>query len=113
MTELPDCQACGRCCGVFEIEVLPDDAVPVRFTRSVRRAMGWASWEADLGIRRMAVDEGRCRCLKGVFDERVSCTIYDKRPVACRDFKRGSSDCHDARETFFCWRGPVIPLSSR
>ncbi|CAB4136122.1 Putative zinc- or iron-chelating domain containing protein [uncultured Caudovirales phage] len=43
----------------------------------------------------------RCAALSGVVGESVSCTIYENRPQACRQFKAGSLLCLEARQSFY------------
>ncbi len=98
-----DCQACGACCIVAgPVTVSPRDTqVPRYLTASVRRTVGFASFEADEGVRRMASDAtGRCRALKGTAGQSCRCGIYDKRPGVCRAFKAGDEGCLEARQRF-------------
>jgi Fe-S-cluster containining protein len=95
-----DCQSCGACCVVAgPVGVYPDDTqVPRHLTASVRRVVGFASYEADEGVRRMASDAtGRCRALKGTTGETCGCGIYERRPRVCRTFQAGSDDCRESR----------------
>jgi Fe-S-cluster containining protein len=43
----------------------------------------------------------RCVALSGVVGESVSCTIYENRPQACRQFKAGSALCLEARKSYY------------
>ena len=94
-----DCQACGACCvAAGPVAVQPHDTqVPRRRTRSVRRMVGFASFEADLGVRCMKADDGRCGALVGQPGSRVACGIYDRRPSVCAEFQPGSGYCLEAR----------------
>lgn len=95
-----DCQACGACCvAAGPVAVYPaDERVPRHRTRSVRRMIGFASYEADDGVRCMkSDDDGRCGALKGQPGIAVTCGIYDRRPAVCADFQPGSAFCRDAR----------------
>jgi uncharacterized protein len=97
MTEL-DCQKCGACCvAEWQIPVEHGDDVPKRYTRSTRNVIGFASWEAEDGIRRMHKIGDRCAALKGKVGN-CSCKIYARRPQACIDFEPGNSRCLDLRE---------------
>jgi uncharacterized protein len=98
MSEDLDCQSCGACCVINEggVTVEKYDTTPKYLTRSVRNVMGWASWEADVGVRRMASKDGACIALQRD-GSKCSCSIYDRRPKACRLFERGSQECLDAR----------------
>lgn len=94
-----DCRSCGACCiAAGPVAVSPSDVqVPRHRTRSVRRMVGFASFEADDGVRCMKADDGRCAALKGQPGTNVSCAIYDCRPTVCADFQPGSQYCRDAR----------------
>lgn len=95
-----DCRSCGACCiAAGPVAVAPDDVqVPRRRTRSVRRMIGFASFDADDGVRCMAHDrDGRCAALKGRPGTSVACAIYDRRPTVCATFQPGGKHCRDAR----------------
>ena len=98
MGRVLDCQACGACCVTAgEVCVQPSDATPRHLTRSVRGAMGFASWEADEGLRRMArAENDACVSLRKSGDT-WRCSIYDRRPAVCREFLPGAADCLAAR----------------
>jgi Fe-S-cluster containining protein len=111
-----DCQACGACCvAAGPVAVYPADVrVPRHRTRSVRRMVGFASYEADDGVRCMkADDDGRCGALKGQPGIAVSCGIYDRRPAVCADFQPGSDFCRDARRNAGAYYGRVLPVPSQ
>jgi Fe-S-cluster containining protein len=97
-----DCKACGACCveaGPVTVRPETDVTVPARLTRSVRRCMGYASWEADFGVRQMATHlGGRCKALKGQVMKDCHCGIYERRPAVCRAFEPGSEGCLASRE---------------
>ncbi len=95
----PDCRGCGACCAYFhQVPVLMVDATP--------RALTWAVWdEADregekLRWLRREPAEGRCVALDGPVGGRVSCSIYELRPQACREFEAGSDRCHALRRMY-------------
>ena len=95
-----DCLRCGICCVEYAgaVAVEPSDQVPHYLTRSVRGVIGFASWEED-SMRRMASKDGRCIALRGEVGKACHCSIYSRRPVACRDFEVGSHACLKARES--------------
>jgi len=97
MAEL-DCLACGACCThAGEVIVAPDENVPRHLTRSVRHMMGFASWEAEDGVRIMTRrDCGTCSALSLRKGQNV-CRIYDRRPAVCRAFAPGTAECTEAR----------------
>ena len=83
LDDLPACSGCGICCHlVAELAPLVDDHVPEELV--VEHA----------GIRCMDQrGNGACVALDPV--TRL-CTIYERRPQVCRDFKRGESLCRTA-----------------
>ena len=96
-----DCRSCGACCAeAGTVVVRPEDKqVPRYLTRSVRRRIGFASYEADEGVRQMnALVGGRCQALRGEIGTDCKCSIYDRRPAVCREFEPGSDGCLAARE---------------
>ena len=90
-----DCQRCGACCrngaenqreGVDEwVEVGADEAL-------ARRQRGAAllvrNEEGTLHLR--MVDGGRCIALRGSIGRRVRCSIYEARPMVCREYDAGT-----------------------
>lgn len=75
MTELPPCLGCGRCCTLLVEIVGGIDDVPD---------------ELLLGVYMRRVN-GKCVALT---PERT-CSIYDNRPLECRQFKRGCQHCRE------------------
>lgn len=76
------CKGCGRCCRDFFVEIVGGvDDIPDRYVE-------WNdSNGADGMIRRK---NGTCLAL----DEKTNlCTIYDRRPLVCKQFKKGSAEC--------------------
>jgi Fe-S-cluster containining protein len=101
-----DCQTCGACCCntdenraeeyVDYVEVKP--RMPLSRHPSLLRRLTVVN---DKGERHMKLRgaEQRCVALEGTLGKRVSCTIYDLRPAACRTVKPGSKEClRDRRE---------------
>jgi len=91
------CRRCGACC-------MPELRLPFyvgltgadlrRLTpRSRSRHVGRASLLTKLD------PVGRCVCiaLRGTVGRRVWCTIYARRPGACRRLTRGGAACRKAR----------------
>jgi Fe-S-cluster containining protein len=85
-TDLPPCIGCGSCCHlVVELTPLVDD-VPESFVV-----------EHD-GVRCMdQLGDGACVALDPASG---SCTIYERRPRTCREFRRGESLCRRALQRF-------------
>ena len=96
------CIACGACCATYRV-VFPlaetDQAsgrgVPVDLTEQLNARLC-----CMLGTRQRP---RRCVALQGTVGERVACSIYARRPGACRAFApnaaadRGDMRCGDAR----------------
>ena len=101
-----DCQTCGACCCNTDENRAEEYLDYVEVTR---RAL--LQKRPDL-IRRLTVVNGqgerhmklkgpeqRCAALEGTLGVRVSCSVYELRPPACRTVKPGSREClRDRRE---------------
>jgi Fe-S-cluster containining protein len=61
-----------------------DGSVPVEFTIQDR----WGGWVM------LRLDDGWCAALDR---HTMKCTIYERRPIICRDYQAGGSDCVDQR----------------
>lgn len=109
-----DCQHCGACCttDLWAIVVNPGDSTPRHLSLSVRKRVGFASWEADEGIRMMRAPEGRCISLQGEIGASVRCSCYSRRPSNCREFEPGSAGCVQARQHFGLV-GDAMPFAER
>ena len=84
-----DCQTCGACCreAYDSTEVEPEDPFAHAHPELLQERMG---------ALQLLRNGGWCACLTRV-DGRFACTHYTVRPQTCRDFTRGSANCHDAR----------------
>ena len=93
--DLPLCTACGKCCHLL-VELSPLlDNVPEEFVVEHE------------GIRCMDQHgDGACVALDPATQ---LCTIYERRPQVCRDFKRAESLC---RRAVFGRRGSLAPADS-
>ena len=81
---LPDtkvtCANCEACCCRLEVMLITDTGVPDHF-------VAIDQW----GGRSMArLDDGWCAALDR---NTMLCTIYEKRPMVCRDFEMGEYEC--------------------
>jgi hypothetical protein len=86
-----DCLACGACCAFSESwpafigdrdgEGIPDDLI-------------------DFERERMQCYCDRCSALVGDIGSRAQCSVYENRPLVCREFQSGSEDCIIARRRF-------------
>lgn len=99
-----DCQSCGACCvgnldaksyvHLFDVDVarLPAEwrgrLVPLRPIAGAAPFALATHDSAGLDV---------CVALRGVVGDRVSCSIYEARPDACRGFEPGARGCLEAR----------------
>ena len=92
MTELAEsiCKSCGACCATsanwprFSLET--DEALALIPEALVSPGLGGMRCTGD-----------RCNALHGVVGRRTSCSIYDVRPIVCRDCRIGDPECLLAR----------------
>jgi Fe-S-cluster containining protein len=47
----------------------------------------------------MLMKDGHCTCLEGNIGD-CRCTIYEARPMSCRDFEPGDGPCTEKRSEF-------------
>jgi len=102
------CQACGACCvSPYDSETyvyIGDDDIRrlrVAYTeRTVKRLVGAMTKPYERGLNTKKNKQGHITCisLRGSVGRQCSCSIYDARPEACRDFKPGEYACKAARE---------------
>lgn len=106
------CCNCGACCVTYritlpriELDSAPGGWVPTDLT---------TPYTATTACMREHPDHpGRCIALAGQVGHEVSCTIYERRPGACRDFAPlsaiaiGDDACDEARR-----RCGLTPLAS-
>lgn len=75
------CHKCGHCC-TYRAELVPGlDDIPENLTEFIE--------EDGRAIEVMKMVNGKCIAL----DDNARCTIYDKRPLECRQFRPGESRC--------------------
>lgn len=88
----PDCGSCGACCQSPDPGAL-GWAGPL--TAAEQEQLPRPDWLHRLGGASvvMAAVGGTCVALQGVVGQRVRCTIYEQRPIACRAFAAGSAAC--------------------
>lgn len=94
----PDCQTCGACCATFDVWLMDSDLD--RFERSpnllhltvIPPGGAAGQWR----FMRRDDKTGQCVALEGGLRS-CRCTIYEHRPMLCRDFEAGSEDCLEAR----------------
>ena len=97
---IPDCQTCGACCQA-------PIAVGVRHTESVSPELYWdittESENGEIVVDRYLRRNGEtlsCAALEGAIGGHVVCTIYEDRPLMCRQFEAGSDKCHELRRAY-------------
>ena len=86
-----DCLACGACCaysdswpafiGEGDCDGIPDDLI-------------------DFDNGRMLCHDNRCSALAGEVGSSAQCSVYERRPLVCREFQSGSEDCIMVRRSF-------------
>ena len=86
-----DCVACGACCAYSESwpvfigdgdgDGIPDDLI-------------------DFDHERMQCYGDRCSALVGEIGALAKCSVYENRPLVCREFQSGSEDCVMVRRSF-------------
>ena len=78
------CSNCQACCCRLEVMIITDTGVP-------EHHIAYDEWGGQT-MRRL--DDGWCSALDR---QTLMCTIYDKRPLICRDFEMASTECATER----------------
>lgn len=92
-----DCRDCEAVCCRLTVVLMPDDHVPSRYVA-----------RDDSGLEVMARgDDGWCKALDR---NTLRCTIYEQRPVICRDFTMGGPYCCDERAAWHRRSAVGIPI---
>ncbi len=78
------CANCRACCCRLEVMLITDTGVPDRFIEIDK----WGS------MRMARLEDGWCAALDR---DSMLCTIYDKRPLICREFEMGEYECIEER----------------
>jgi Fe-S-cluster containining protein len=79
------CSTCQACCCRLEVMLITDTGVPERYIEE-------DSW----GSRVMArLDDGWCAALNR---DTMMCSIYENRPLICREFEMGAFECRTERK---------------
>ncbi|WP_295893301.1 YkgJ family cysteine cluster protein [uncultured Vibrio sp.] len=79
------CSNCQACCCRLEVVILTDTGVP-------EHHIAYDRWGGETMLR---LDDGWC---SAVDRETLMCTIYENRPLICREFEMGSYECRDERD---------------
>lgn len=102
MTTAPDdtldCLQCGACCrtGADGRILIPEEDL-LRWRRAGRHDIADAVQPGHFGLVAFATtDAGACVHL-GTSASPHACQIYEDRGTTCRDFERGSPQCHEFR----------------
>ncbi|MCL6416641.1 YkgJ family cysteine cluster protein [Aestuariirhabdus sp. Z084] len=82
------CSRCQACCCQLEVMLITDTGVPERFIDTDR----WG------GMTMARLDDGWCAALDR---DTMSCTIYELRPLICREFEMGSAECVVERTAYY------------
>ncbi|MCG6199992.1 YkgJ family cysteine cluster protein [Psychromonas antarctica] len=74
------CANCEACCCRLEVMIITDTGVPDNYIKTDR-------WGGQTMAR---LDDGWCAALDR---NTMRCTIYEKRPLICREFEMGETEC--------------------
>lgn len=74
------CSTCQACCCRLEVMLITETGVPERYIET-------DAWGGQVMAR---LDDGWCAALDR---ETLMCSIYDQRPLICREFAMGGDDC--------------------
>lgn len=89
ITLLPEpaktCATCLACCCRLEVMLVTDTGVPDRF-------IDIDEWGGQVMAR---LDDGWCAALDR---NTLLCKIYEQRPLICREFEMGESECITERK---------------
>lgn len=78
------CATCRACCCKLEVMLITETGVPDYYIEI-------DAWGGEVMMR---LEDGWCAALDR---ETYMCTIYEKRPLICREFETGSAECLDER----------------
>jgi uncharacterized protein len=70
----------------MEVLLMGDDDIPMELTVEDQ----WGGWVM------LRLDDGWCAATDR---NTMSCTIYERRPIICRDYQMGKSDCLGERSS--------------
>lgn len=79
------CANCLACCCRLEVMLVTDTGVPDRY-------IDIDAWGGQVMAR---LDDGWCAALDR---KTLLCTIYEQRPLICREFAMGESECITERK---------------
>ncbi len=81
------CSSCEAICCRMEVMIITDTGVPDRFIKTDK-------WGGETMSR---LGDGWCAALDR---NTMLCSIYDNRPLICREFAMGESECIEARNDY-------------
>jgi uncharacterized protein len=84
---LPTCANCQACCCRLEVMLITDTGVPEEYIATDK-------WGGQVMHR---LDDGWCAALDR---DTLMCTIYDNRPLICREFEMGEYECLAERKLY-------------
>jgi len=79
------CSNCQACCCKLEVQILTDTGVPFHY-------IDYDKWGSEVMKR---ADDGWCQALDR---NTLMCSIYENRPLICREFEMASDECITERE---------------
>ena len=85
LEENVSCSNCKACCCRLEVFLMTDTGVPDRFIEADK-------WGTET-MRRL--DDGWCEALDR---NTLMCSIYENRPLVCREFEMGEAECLSERK---------------
>lgn len=81
------CATCLACCCRLEVMLVTDTGVPDRY-------IDVDEWGGQVMAR---LDDGWCAALDR---NTMMCKIYEQRPLICREFEMGESECISERKEY-------------
>lgn len=81
------CATCKACCCRLEVLLFTDTGVPQRFIKV-------GKWGSETMHR---LDDGWCAALDR---DTMRCSIYENRPLVCREFQMGEDECLTERNAY-------------
>ncbi|MEH6579633.1 MAG: YkgJ family cysteine cluster protein [Amphritea sp.] len=91
VTHLPNtevtCASCEACCCRLKVMLITDTGVPDRYIEEDK----WG------GMTMAQLDDGWCAALDR---NTMMCTIYENRPLICREFEMGEYECIAERTAY-------------
>ncbi|MBQ4833580.1 YkgJ family cysteine cluster protein [Pseudoalteromonas sp. MMG010] len=79
------CSNCQACCCQLEVRIITDTGVPFQY-------IDYDKWGSEVMKR---ADDGWCMALDR---NTLMCSIYENRPLTCREFEMASNECITERE---------------